>query len=91
MIERSEYVNLIVDRFCDSVYPDGKTAVSYEAEMDYLCLVNAPGQYENEDEMLAYAKSHPEAEMRDLVNFFFEITPPGLPPCASEWDDDEDE
>lgn len=80
MNERSEYVNLIVDRYCDAVYPDGDTAVSYEAENDYLWLVNAPEQYEVEPQMLEYTKAHPSASMKDLIDYFDDIAPLGLAP-----------
>ena len=30
-------------------------------------------------------------ENEELLSYFDSIVPPGLPPCASEWEDDEDE
>lgn len=80
----SEWVALVRDRF------EGDEEMDYASEADFLCLLNAPEQYEVEDEMLEYAKSHPDASMKELVEYFDEIASDGLPPCASEWDDDDD-
>ena len=89
--ERTEYVKLMVERYHDTAYnPDG-TETSYEACGNYLLLINAPEQYEVEPQMLEYAKKHPEATVRQMVEYFVQIVPPGLPPCASEWDDDDDD
>ena len=48
-------------------------------------------QYEVEEEMTEYIKVHPDVTIDELDDYFEEIVPPGLPPCASEWEDDEDE
>ena len=87
----TEFQNLIADRYGDAVYADDGTVIDEEAEIDYIWLVNGPEQYENEDEMLEYAKAHPDATLKELAEHWFEITPEGDPPCASEWDDDNDE
>ena len=58
---------------------------------DYLFLFNAPEQYEVEPLMLEYVKNHEDATVEELLSYFDSIAPPGLPPCASEWEDDEDE
>lgn len=76
----------MVDKYAEGV-PDG----SYEDEQDFIGLLNAAEQYEVEPEMLAYAKEHPEATVRELNEYFDTVTPDGLPPCASEWEDDEDD
>ena len=60
-------------------------------EADYLFLFNAPEQYKVEPLMLEYFKSHKDATVEELLSYFDSIVPPGLPPCASEWEDDEDE
>ena len=91
MEEMTEFQKYVDDRFGEIVYPDEKNPISYEADMDYQLLVNAPEQYEIEPEMLEYAKNHPNATMKELVEYFDKIVPPGLPPCASEWDDDDDD
>ena len=41
--------------------------------------------------MLAYGKSHADASLKDFIAYVMSIVPPGLPPCASEWEDDEDD
>lgn len=41
--------------------------------------------------MLEYVKNHEDATVEELLSYFDNIAPPGLPPCASEWEDDEDE
>ena len=87
----TEFQELVIDRFGEMVYPDGETPISYEADMEYELLYCAPEQYEIETEMMEYAKKHPNATMNELVNYFRKIVPPGLPPCASEWDDGDDD
>ncbi len=72
----SEWVQLVRDRY----EPEPDAEMSYEEEGYLLCLLNAPEQYENEDEMLAYAKARPEATMKELVEYWDSITPDGLPP-----------
>lgn len=56
-----------------------------------MFLFNAPEQYEVEPLMLEYVKNHEDATVEELLSYFDSIAPPGLPPCASEWEDDEDE
>ena len=56
-----------------------------------MFLFNAPEQYKVEPLMLEYVKSHKDATVEELLSYFDSIAPPGLPPCASEWEDDEDE
>lgn len=58
---------------------------------DYLFILNGPEQHCVEDEMLIFAKDNPNATIDQFIEFFDSIAPPGLPPCASEWEDDEDE
>ena len=82
-IEESEWVQLVRKRY----EPEGE--MSYEDENDLLMLLNAPEQYEVEPEMLEYAKAHPKATVKELIDYFDSIAPDGLPPCASEWEDDE--
>ena len=38
-----------------------------------------------------YLEKNPKATVEDTCKYFDKITPDGLPPCASEWEDDEDE
>ena len=83
----SEWVMLVRERYEPA--PDVK--MSYKDENELLMLLNAPEQYEVETDMLAYAKEHPDATATELCEYFDEIAPAGLPPCASEWDDDDDE
>lgn len=70
----NEYVKLIFER-----YDPGDTP-SYAEENDFLWLLNAPEQYEVEKEMLKYAKEHPEADMKELLDHFDSIAPEGLAP-----------
>ncbi len=88
--KRTPFVKLMVERFADEVYPDGGTTSDEDLLNDSLFLINAPRDYENEDEMLEYAKAHPDATVKELLHYFDEITPDGDPPCAVDWDDDDD-
>lgn len=80
----SEWVALVRDRF------EGIEDMDYEQECDFLCLLNGPEAYDFEKEMLAYAAEHPDADMKELAAYFNKNAPDGLPPRASEWDDDDD-
>lgn len=86
MKEDSEFVALMRDRFEED-------EMSYNDETTFLFLINAPDQYDNEAEMLKYAKEHPEKTMQELIDYWDSITPDGLPPGMDpeELVDDEDE
>ncbi len=43
-----------------------------------LWLLNAPAGYQVEDEMLEYDKKHPDASMKELIEYFDEVAPDGL-------------
>ncbi len=64
---------------------------SYEMGGYYSCVSLAPEQYRNEEDMLEYVKSHPEASLKEVFNYWGEITPVGLAPDddgADLWEDD---
>ncbi len=48
-------------------------------------------QYGIEKEALDFIGANPEASLRELWEFFDQTAPDGLPPCASEWEDDEED
>lgn len=83
----SDWVDWVRKKF----EPPDDVELSYKDENNFLWLVNAPGQYEVEEKMLAYAKEHPEASKEELIDYFDRIVPDGLPPCAVGWDDDDDD
>ena len=60
----------------------GGSSMSEEEEL-YLLLLNAPEQYENDDEMAEYFSKHPNMSVRELVEYWDRITPDGLPPTIS--------
>ena len=51
----------------------------YEEEADFLWMLNAPEQCHAEDEVLEHMKAHPEASLKDLVDFFDSLFPDGIP------------
>ncbi|MEG3029043.1 MAG: hypothetical protein RR827_01425 [Oscillospiraceae bacterium] len=81
----TEFQKLVRERYSLSENP------SYEEQGNFLCLLNAPEQYENEDEMLKYAKENPNITAKELCAYWDKITPDGLPPCAVDWEDDDDD
>ena len=85
----TKFQRLMVERYAEDIPESGPD--SYEKMNDFLFIMNAAEQYEVEPEMLKYAEDHPEATVRDMNNYFHSFVPDGLPPCASEWDDDEDD
>lgn len=74
MSVHDEYLTLIEKRFAELAKR------SYEDEMNYLWLKNAPEQYVVEASMLSYAKKHPEATSTELCAYFDSIAPEGLAP-----------
>lgn len=69
--DRTEFVRLMVDRFSDDVY--GRN--NHEDVADYLYIINAPGQSGLEPEMLEFAKSHPDATVKELIDYFESMDP----------------
>lgn len=84
----TEFQRLMVERYAADIPESGPD--SYEKMNDFLGIMEAAEQYEVESEMLKYAKEHPEATVRELNEYFDSIVPDGLPPCAVDWDDDEE-
>lgn len=82
-IQRTEFVKLMVDRFSDDVYGSN----NYEDVADYLYIINAPGQSGLEPEMLEFAKAHPDATVKEFIDYFESMDPE----IVGEDDDDEDE
>ena len=60
--------------------PASDVEMSYEDEYNLLWLLNAPAGYQVEDEMLEYAQKHPDASMKELIEYFDEVAPDGLTP-----------
>ena len=60
--------------------PASDVEMSYEDENNLLWLLNAPAGYRVEDEMLEYAQKHPDASMKELIEYFDEVAPDGLTP-----------
>lgn len=69
-----EYKALITKRYSRPAPDD------YENYGRYIWVLQAPEQYKTEASMLSYAKSHPNATLRELFNYFNKITPDGLAP-----------
>lgn len=84
----TEFQRLMVERYAEDISESGPD--SYEKVSEFLFLLNAPEQYEVEPEMLKYAKEHPSISARDLVLYFHSFVPDGLPPCAVDWEDDDE-
>lgn len=83
--QESKWVTLVRKRY------EGNTKIkpSYENDCNLLFLLNAPEQYEVEDQMLEYAQKNQNATMSELLDFFDTVATHGLPPCATEWLDDD--
>lgn len=94
---QSEYQKRIIERFADTipeyVYPpnDDASRKNYDKYMSFIYLLEAPEQYQTADKVIDYLEKYPKATVEDACKHFDEVTPDGLPPCASEWEDDEEE
>ena len=90
-MEETRFQKLIRERY------DHGQEMSYAEEGTFLCLLNGPNAYQNEDKMLEYAEANPDISMEDLVDYWYSITPEGLPPgmdpdeLLRDDDDEEDE
>ena len=61
----------------------GGNNMNEEEEKLYLLLLNAPEQYGNDEEMADYFSKHPNMPVKELVEYWDQITPDGLPPTIS--------
>ena len=68
-------------QFFDSLFPDGipEEYQAPEDEADFLWMLNAPEQCEVQEEVLGYMEAHPEARLKELVQFFDSLFPDGIP------------
>lgn len=84
----TKYQIALRKKYIDTL-PEDNDGDNYDVFSTFLFILAAPEQYEVEDEMLEYLNSHPDATVRELFEYFDSVAPSGLPPCASEWEDDE--
>ena len=83
--QRTEFVQLMVDRFSDDVY--GRN--NHEDIADFLYIVNGPDQDGLEPEMLEFAKEHPDATVKELIEYYESLDPKII--ADDDDEDDEDE
>ena len=89
-MKETKFQELIRERY------DHGQEMSNAEEGAFLCLLNGPNAYQNEDEMLKYAEANPVISMEELVDYWHSITQEGLPPGMDpeellDDDDEEDE
>lgn len=65
-----EYADIIADRFWDE-------NMTYETSNAYYWAMYAPERHGVEQEMLDYVKDHPKATLREVIDHYDEISPPG--------------
>lgn len=70
------YQNLIFDRYSKTVPEYPSTSEEHSERGIFEFVLEAPFYYEVEEEMMEYAKAHPEATVFDLDNYFESIVPP---------------
>lgn len=74
MTVHEEYTVLIEERYA---HLQGE---SYEMQGDYCCAYFGPYQYRTEASILKYVKTHSNATLGEICNYFDKITPDGLAP-----------
>lgn len=74
MAIHEEYTKIIKERY--GQYKNG----TYEEKGNYLWIVNAPEQYQNESEMLEFVEKNPNATLKEVFSYWNKITPAGLAP-----------
>ncbi|MEG3007510.1 MAG: hypothetical protein RR806_08575, partial [Oscillospiraceae bacterium] len=62
----------------------------YEKIQDFLFIMEAGEQYEVEDKLTNFLKKNQSSTIKDLHKYFHSIVPIGLPPCAAEWEEDDE-
>lgn len=72
----TEFQTLMRNLFYDDVDLNG----GREDTEELLYILNAPEQYEFEDEMMDFAKKNPNATLHEFVHYFDITCPDGLPP-----------
>lgn len=82
-IQRTEFVELMVDRFSDDVYEKD----NHEDIADFLYIINGPDQDGLEPEMLEFAKAHPNATVKELIEYY-ESLDPKIIAEDDDWDDE---
>ena len=85
----TDYQKMIIEKYADEVPTSDDDIEDYEKRGDFWWVLAGPEQYEVEEEMTKYIEEHPKATIKELLRYFEEVAPPGLPPCASEWDESE--
>lgn len=84
----TKYQQYIIKRFSETA---SKAKKDYDLHGKFICVLEAPEAYEVENEMLTFGLTHSSASLDDFLEYFMKISPPGLPPCASEWEDNEED
>ena len=74
------YMQEIERRYEAAVFDEKRRPKDHEKYMLYLEILNAPFDYENEQEMLEYLEGNPDATIEDVDHYFNLITPDGPPP-----------
>lgn len=54
--------------------------MDYATETMYEFMLNAPKAYRKEKQMIEFMESNPDATLRQVFDYFNEITPDGLSP-----------
>ena len=85
------FQKLLKEKYGSEINANSGDFEESEKYLKFLFLLAACEQYEVENEMLEYVNNHPDATIDDLDAYFDKIAPLGLPPCASEWEDDDDD
>lgn len=69
--DEPKYVQVLRERYTPA------DDAEYEEEADFLWMLNAPEQCEVQEEVLGYMEAHPEARLKELVQFFDSLFPDG--------------
>ena len=58
----------------------GMTDMDYATETMYEFMLNAPEAYRTDKQIIEFMEKNPEATLREVFDYFNEITPDGLSP-----------
>ena len=76
VINRSEYRKYIFKRYSGMIPESPLTSEEHSLNGVFEFILEAPYHFGVEDDMMEYVKTHPDATVFDVFDYFKEIVPP---------------
>ncbi|MEG1894674.1 MAG: hypothetical protein RR162_00440 [Oscillospiraceae bacterium] len=85
------FQKIIVEKYADDIPDNDEDNADYEKIQDFLFIMGAGEQYEVENDLIKFLEKNQSSTIKGIVAYFHSIVPDGLPPCAVDWEDDDDD